>query len=362
MSSPDLALNRARAALQLSYIGDALAMPVHWFYNPMDILAAFPGGIRQFEPAPARHPSSIMALHSTRAGGRGSQAQEPDELVGRVILKGKRPFWGRPAMHYHQGMAAGDNTLNAHCARLLTRVLSAQGGRYDSAPFLAAYVDFMTAEPPAHPDTYAESYHRGFFANWLQGRPLDQCGAKTHDTASIGGFAGLGPLVISQLLHNPQVHVAQALCRRHLALTHPDQHLANLADAYVALVAELLYREDDSVEAIFARTAKASAGIDPEALTQKYPDLELIGGRFSRACYIDDAWPAVLCLAWKYRHHPWAGLLANTHVGGDNCHRGMVLGVLLGLASGQGLPERFQQLTAAQAIDQEISDLLAAYA
>ena len=37
----------------------------------------------------------------------------------------------------------------------------------------------MTAEPPQHPDTYAESYHRGFFANLDQGRPAHKCGAVT---------------------------------------------------------------------------------------------------------------------------------------------------------------------------------------
>ncbi|HMY39661.1 MAG TPA: ADP-ribosylglycohydrolase family protein, partial [Marinagarivorans sp.] len=63
--------NRARAALQLLYVADALSMPVHWFYNPLDILKAFPGGIKQFEAAPSLHPSSIMALHSTSSGGRG---------------------------------------------------------------------------------------------------------------------------------------------------------------------------------------------------------------------------------------------------------------------------------------------------
>lgn len=50
---PDLPTKlRAAAALKSAFVGDALAMPVHWYYNPMDIFRQFPGGITQFEAAP----------------------------------------------------------------------------------------------------------------------------------------------------------------------------------------------------------------------------------------------------------------------------------------------------------------------
>ncbi|MEC7604948.1 MAG: ADP-ribosylglycohydrolase family protein, partial [Pseudomonadota bacterium] len=34
---------RAAASLKSAFVGDALAMPVHWYYNPMDIYRQFPG-------------------------------------------------------------------------------------------------------------------------------------------------------------------------------------------------------------------------------------------------------------------------------------------------------------------------------
>ncbi len=34
-----------------------------------------------------------------------------------MINHGKHKFWGVPQMHYHQGMKAGENTLNALCMR-----------------------------------------------------------------------------------------------------------------------------------------------------------------------------------------------------------------------------------------------------
>jgi len=38
-------------------------------------------------------------------------------FAGDVINHGKHAFWGKQGVHYHQGMATGDNTLNALCAR-----------------------------------------------------------------------------------------------------------------------------------------------------------------------------------------------------------------------------------------------------
>ena len=70
------------------------------------------------------------------------------------------------------------------------------------------------------------------------------------------------------------------------------------------------------------------------------PDEHVIGSRFSPACYIADAMPAALYLAWKYHDDFAAGITANAMVGGDNCHRGAVTGSLLGAAC--GVPEKFR--------------------
>lgn len=51
------------------------------------------------------------------------------------------------------------------------------------------------------------------------------------------------------------------------------------------------------------------------------------------------AYAAALHLAWKYHDDFSAGITANARVGGDNCHRGAVVGSLLGLAL--GVPTRW---------------------
>lgn len=80
------------------------------------------------------------------------------DASGDIINHGKHDFWGKPGTHYHQGMKAGENTLNALCARVVMRGMAEAKG-YDSARFLDDYVKFMTT-PGSHNDTYAESFHR----------------------------------------------------------------------------------------------------------------------------------------------------------------------------------------------------------
>ncbi len=84
--SMNLSQKKAVAALKNMFVADALAMPVHWFYNPADIEQSFPGGITRFEAAPDLHPSSIMSLHSTNAGGRGSQGKNRREREIEALM------------------------------------------------------------------------------------------------------------------------------------------------------------------------------------------------------------------------------------------------------------------------------------
>ena len=154
---------RLRGMLWGMFVGDVLAMPVHWYYDVAALQRDF-GTVLDYQVLREHHPSSIMSLANTGAAGRGSQE---GEVVGRVILHGKKHLWGQPNRHYHAGLQAGDNTLNLLCVRVLLRTMNTTG-RYDSGGFLLAYIAFMTT-PDSHNDTYAESYHRDFFANYCRG-------------------------------------------------------------------------------------------------------------------------------------------------------------------------------------------------
>lgn len=365
--------SRATAALKNLFIGDALTMPVHWFYNVHDIDRAFPEGITTFEAPPTHHPSSIMSMHSTHGGGRKRGNEQPArEVVGDVILKGKQDYWNRPNVHYHQGMQPGDNTLNAHCALTLMTTMEGANQHYDSDAFLDAYIQLMTDDTPSHPDTYAESYHRGFFANLEKGLPPKRCAAVTHDTPSIGGLVTIAPLAIGERLKGTSLADTRELCRQHLALTHPDSFLTQVCDAYVELINALLFRkvqesaaqDDSNVKALLLQATRGVSKRDLTTLVESgRPEREVIGKVLSPACYISDAWPAVLYLAYKhYSQEPSQGpltaLQVNASVGGDNVHRGAVLGVLLGLINGKADEELFSQLTAHSAISRAIEQLV----
>ena len=62
--------DRIRGALWGMFIGDALAMPVHWYYNIAALWQDF-GQIRDYQAPKAHHPNSIMALANTGKAGRG---------------------------------------------------------------------------------------------------------------------------------------------------------------------------------------------------------------------------------------------------------------------------------------------------
>jgi len=352
---------RVKAALANLFIGDSLSMPVHWFYNPGDIIRVFgKHGITGLEAAPDTHPSSIMSLHSTTGGGRSRvQKNHHPEIVGDVILKGRRHLWGRANGHYHHGLQAGDNTLNAWCARSLINYLVTEDN-YRSDQWVQTYIDFMTSDPPDYPDTYAESYHRGFFANWAAGNPPGECGAVTHDTPSMGALVTVAPLALALLGADTTIEDTCRVCREHVWLTHPDENLLLVVDAYIVLMNSLLRRVDDkNVSELFIKAAAVIKGTQLDKLLQgKRGDAYVVGRTYSLACYISDSWPSVCYLAAKYCDDDVRALLTNTNLGGENAHRGSVLGTLVGLASARFPAQWYSALTLQTQLDTKLTNYL----
>ena len=182
----------------------------------------------------------------------------------------------------------------------------------------------------------------------------------THDTPSIGGLVTIAPILFAERLRGTSLDEVQSLCREHLFLTHPDEGLAEVCASYVELLDGLLFRtEEQTAEALLARAAKNSTGLNLPALVEKArSDLDVVGGLFSPACYISGSWPSVLYLAYRYLEDPGQALVANTNLGGDNVHRGAVLGTIVGLVNGYTLDAFFAQLTDRDAIETEITELL----
>ncbi|MGB1227213.1 MAG: ADP-ribosylglycohydrolase family protein [Poseidonibacter sp.] len=352
---------KVKAAIINLFIGDALSMPVHWFYNRFDIIKTFGiNGITKMQAAPALHPSSIMNLHSTTSGGRKNKKNSQEkQIVGDVILKGKAHLWGRVNGHYHHGMSAGENTLNAWCAKwLITSLIDNPSYSVDS--WAKEYISLMTSETANHPDTYAESYHREFFSNYIEGKDISKCGAITHDTPSMGALVTVAPLAFSLLSFMPLNEVVKT-CQEHVFLTHPDEGLMYVVKSFVVLIDNLLnkdLKDEEILEAIYKAACVIPKVDISKLIASNKEDSYVLGQKYSLACYITDSWPSVCFLAAKYYKDSKKALLINTNLGGENAHRGSVLGVIIGLASGKFDEEFYKDLAQYENLNPLINEYL----
>lgn len=156
--------DRKKSAMYGLYVADATAMPVHWMYDLRQLQHDY-GEIKGFVKPKDQFIGSIMNLSNTGGGGRGS---DKGDIVGDVILHGKKKYWVRGGNnHYHLGLQAGENTLEAQLTRLLSKSIT-DIGSFDANNFRDLYVKFMTT-PGSHNDTYASTCHRMFFANFVKG-------------------------------------------------------------------------------------------------------------------------------------------------------------------------------------------------
>jgi ADP-ribosylglycohydrolase len=290
---------------------DALSMPVHWYYDRVALERDY-GIISSYLPPKNPHPDSIL----------WRSAYTPLNAKGEILHE-QAAYWGKRGIHYHQFLKAGENTLNFQLARQLY-AQTLRLGRYDVDAWLATYIGFMLT-PGKHRDTYVEEYHRHFFTNYARGKKPRACGC---EDVHIGGLVPVPALFDSLKMEAKEL---REIVQQHVALTHQDKDVLRAADAFTRILlgvkAGRPLRDAILEEAAdWIPSAKISRWI-------KEPDQVVVGQILSPACYIPDAFPAALYLAWKYADDFSAGICANAQVGGDSCHRGAVAGALLGLAN-----------------------------
>jgi ADP-ribosylglycohydrolase len=318
-------VSRKKGALLGACIGDALAMPAHWYYNRVALQRDY-GKVDGFLAPKSPHPDSILWR---------SRWEAPSPELD--ILGDQRSQWGKRGVHYHQNLAAGENTLTMKIAAVIHRSLIDNGG-YDRCDVLRRYIDLLT-HPARHRDTYIEECHRAFFTNLGRGLPAEKCAV---EEKHIGGLAMNLPLPIHFADHEEE---GKALAFQNLALTHSGDKMKVAAEAVYSLLYSTL------------RGSGLERAIESECQSQRNPhfgypffkwlekgwsDEKVIGQHLSTACYVEDAVPAVIFLALKYARQPEEGLISNTNLGGDNVHRGAVLGALLGAENGEtAWPERW---------------------
>lgn len=301
-----------------AFLGDALAMPVHWYYDRGALVRDY-GRVTELVAPKNPHADSILWRSSyTALNAKGE------------ILHDQAQYWGQRGVHYHQFLAAGENTVNMQLARELLESLRACGG-YDRGDYLRRYLEFMTT-PGMHQDTYLEECHRNFFTNYARGKKPEDCG---REDIHIGGLAHVPVLAV---WFADDESAALTAVREQVRVTHRGQQVENAARDLTKMLVAIL--NGAPVRESIEKFGNGWVGRKKLEVWSERPDEEVVGAILSPACYLEDSFPASLFLAWKYADDLESALIANTNLGGDNCHRGIVVGALVG-AGGAAVPERW---------------------
>ena len=326
--------DRARAALLGSLVADAVSMPVHWYYDRAALDRDYPELLQpadtlRFQAPRSPHPDSILWRSSYVAAGPQFD-----------ILGDQARFWGCRGVHYHRQLPAGGNTLNFQLAAELHGLLR-RDRDYDPESWLDHYVAFMR-QPARHGDTYVEECHRHFFTNLAAGRKPMNCGVRD---VHIGGLAHV-PAIVAGL--GPRHPDLRRIVRVHVSLTHKDDDVLAAADAFVRMLVRLTRGDRPAEDLRTVVLEEASDWVSAAKLADwnrrcdatggGCPDRGVVGGVLSPACYIDEAFPAAVFLACRHADDFAGGVRANALCGGDNCHRGAVVGALLG--GSRPIPDR----------------------
>lgn len=262
-------------------VGDALAAPVHWFYDtanidvPVSDMRTPAKTHKESMLSGMSYTGSINILHDKASlyEGHSLDAElSAEEIKARSDTHGN--FLGvqeDERAHYHQSLQRGQNTVNICLARLLARYLGevcakGQDG-YDPHAYLARMETYMTTAPSADPatdvgqvqahnDTYLDVYCRYFFEQASKGVPLMQCAHNQRESWSIGSLDGLLmtiPLLLAYI-DEPEAFLVGRAVEHHM-LTHRSVTVTAVV-AVLAPLLQQLYRGANPDEALDAAMEK----------------------------------------------------------------------------------------------------------
>jgi len=367
------------------FISDAISMPAHWYYKLKYLKEEF-GTIQGYINAPHPHPESFMVGNSyfPDIEKANKYSRKYDILHNHIKFYDTsynhlhidiKEHAGEHAnamptlqerYHYHHGLQAGENTLGADLVRVLMRSIISTG-KYKQEIFLNDFIEFMTT-PDKNRDPYLEIYIRRWFENYSKGVAPELCAEQQKSVWSIGSHGGIiRPLVLSLMAKDPYQGLGHAV--NHQNLTHRSENVSSALGVLVPLL-QALFQGHDPMRTLKAYASKVPLiEIKGEALSKTYQahkgpgnipkdemykihtaysnehldlnetallsDAQLIGPRFSSACYPEHGLPLLFSLLFRHKMDFTASILANANAGGDNVHRGMILGMIAGAKSAE---------------------------
>ena len=401
---------RMKNALWGAFIADAMAMPVHWYYQRKYIKEGFEGGIQRYEDAPHPHPESFMVGMSYHPNiAKAKELGRPFDIVHKHIRfydtnynhldiklsvhdgehKNAMPEKNE-RYHYHHGLKAGENTLGANLIRVLMRSIIKEG-QYKQEVFIEDFINYLTT-PGLNNDPYTEVYIRAWFQNFSNGVPPHACAQEQRDVWSIASNGGIiRPLVLS--LTSKSTFQALGVALQHQQITHRSDNVSSALCVLVPLLHKLLekgepvsalkefaskvqltkisgselsktYAEHDGPgnipkdEMWKIHTEFSDRNLDLDALIKNHEEDEILGSVFTTGCYPEQSLPVLMYLLYKNKFDFKASVLANANAGGDCVHRGIILGMLAGAANEKIPNELKLGLVEYDSIKQEIEDFI----
>lgn len=378
MASDNGAADRMKGALWGVIIGDALGVPVHWYYNP-DILKKDYGEVTGY--VDCKHPHSEAFMNLIKYDGKAdilhdkaksynqkvdpSQMADGEQIHGNTVVKEPR--------HFHDGLKAGDNTVDVYLFRALLRFIT-KNKEYREDAWLEEFQTFFKT-PGNHPDTYLSQYIRNFFENLdKDGMVPHNAGMRQYDNWSVCNAVGMVHGFAVALLNNKRPAQATARAIHHINLTNRSENLTLSSLILCPMLLKLidgadvestlkefasqvnmsttsgvairnLYRKHKGPDNIpkedvwYLHTTLQEEAFDPSKFTE-LDDREFLTNVSSTVCYSEYAVPTAFYLSLKYLKDFEKALLASTNCGGDTCGRNAVLGAVMGACVGEsGIPE-----------------------
>lgn len=266
---------RRNGSLLGSFVADALSLGVHWIYDTTELAAKF---------------GYIDSYHAP-----GSDS-------------------------YHPHKKAGDQGHVGDQALCLAKFLKNEK-RWDQAAFMQHWLKVW----PDYND-YFDHATKTVLANIKSGAAPTEAAS---DSAELAGPARIAPL-IAFLADQDEATGTKAAVEQ-TTLTH-NSPAAIEAATFLATATYRILHGADLVE-----TLKSTA--PPKALQQANAVIDLDAtkaiAQLGQSCAIDKALPSVIYLALKYSDDLPKAFSENAMAGGDNCARGLALGMLLGAALGE---------------------------
>lgn len=329
--------DRAVGALIGAFIGDALGMGVHWYYD-------------------------LDEMHKNH---------------GEWVAGYTNPVAGR----YHDKLKAGDLTQAGYILKLTMQSVVENKGYNESAfcqKLDTELLSKLNGEPVAGPGGYTSQSIRGVYQQRKAGTPWSKTGGPADTTEAIERVLALG------VLHAGDLRALAQDVSTNTTLTQNDELVVSLTVAYNAVLALLVQGvplDEDITDRLFALVKSgelpfhtvtsdklhppAPGSLDPPhagkfaspdglitpstcaaaAADSSHIRIEpahKVSLVYGMPCAVYHVLPAAYYLAARFKNDFESAVLHAINGGGQNCARAMLTGALVGAQVGfSGIPSRF---------------------